>query len=81
MVPRAPRAAVDVQTPQASAAPASPERQPCMTVVRLEAWCAKHGFPHMQIGYGDAVVDVTRFIRDAWKTPALSGEAVRQAAA
>jgi fatty acid desaturase len=47
----------------------------------VEAWCAKHGFPHMEIGYGDAVVDVTRFIRDAWKTPAQSGQAVRQAAA
>ena len=46
----------------------------------MKTWCAKHGFPHHEIGYGDALVDVTRFMRDAWKLPAQTGDSIRAAA-
>jgi fatty acid desaturase len=42
-----------------------------------EAWCRRVGVPHMEIGYRDAVVEVTRFMRDAWKIPASTGAEVR----
>lgn len=45
----------------------------------VSAWCARHGLPHHEIGYGDALVDVTRFMRDAWKIPARTGADVRAA--
>ena len=43
----------------------------------VDAWCKRHGFPHLEIGYRDAVVEVTRFMRDAWKMPARTGADVR----
>jgi len=43
----------------------------------VAAWCARHGFPHHEIGYGAALADVTRFVRDAWKLPARSGAEIR----
>lgn len=49
----------------------------------VRAWCQKNGYPHHEIGYGDALVSVTRSMRDAWKTPAgeqYEVEAVRPAA-
>jgi fatty acid desaturase len=42
-----------------------------------KAWCARVGVAHLEIGYGDAVIEVTRFMRDAWKTPALTGAEAR----
>ena len=43
----------------------------------VKAWCERVGVPHLDIGYGDAVVEVTVFMRDAWKTPALTGAEAR----
>ena len=43
----------------------------------VAAWCARHGLPHVTIGYRGAVADVTRSVRDAWKTPAVTGAALR----
>ena len=43
----------------------------------VQAWCAEVGLPHRTIGYRAAVVDVTVFLANAWKTPSSSGEAVR----
>jgi fatty acid desaturase len=41
------------------------------------AWCERVGVPHLEIGYRDAVVSVTVFMRDAWKIPALTGAEAR----
>jgi fatty acid desaturase len=43
----------------------------------VKAWCERVGIKHLDIGYGDAVVSVTRFLRDAWKTPTQTGAEVR----
>ncbi len=42
-----------------------------------KAWCARVGVPHQEITYGAAVVDVTRFMHNAWKHPAQTGAQVR----
>jgi hypothetical protein len=34
---------------------------------------------HLEIGYRDAVVEVTKFMRDAWKIPAQTGAEARGA--
>ncbi len=43
----------------------------------VKAWCARVGVPHQEITYGAAVVDVTRFMHNAWKMPSQSGAQVR----
>jgi len=43
----------------------------------VKAWCARVGAPHQSITYGAAVVDVTRFMHNAWKNPAQTGAEVR----
>jgi fatty acid desaturase len=43
----------------------------------VKAWCERVGITHLDIGYGEAVVSVTRFLRDAWKTPTMTGAEVR----
>ncbi len=43
----------------------------------LKAWSERVGLKHQSITYGAAVVDVTRFLHNAWKTPAMSGAQVR----
>lgn len=43
----------------------------------VTAWCARVGVPHMTVGYKEAVVSVTRFMRDAWQLPAVSGASLR----
>jgi fatty acid desaturase len=45
----------------------------------VRSWCARVGAPYHELGYGAAVLDVTRFMRTAWRyqpgaqgTPALA---------
>jgi len=43
--------------------------------VIVAAWCARTGVPYQQIGYGEAVASVTRFVAGAWAAPAAPGRA------
>ncbi|MEZ4365587.1 MAG: acyl-CoA desaturase [Kofleriaceae bacterium] len=40
-------------------------------------WCDEIGLRHETISYGPAVVDVTRFLHNAWRTPSQPGVEVR----
>ena len=46
----------------------------------VEAWCRRVGAPYRRIGYGAALVDVTRFIARAWDAPVQDRDELRQAA-
>ena len=35
-----------------------------------KAWAAREGVPYQEIGYFASLVDVTRFMHDAWRRPA-----------
>jgi fatty acid desaturase len=48
--------------------------------VIVEAWSRRVGAPYRTIGYGAALVDVTRFMHGAWQRPALDRDAVRAGA-
>ena len=43
----------------------------------VRAWCMRHGLPHIEVGYGEALRSVTATMRDAWKTPAMTPDQVR----
>jgi fatty acid desaturase len=43
----------------------------------VEAWSLRVGAPYRRIGYGAAIVDVTRFMRGAWQHPAEDRDVVR----
>jgi len=36
----------------------------------VKAWAAREGVPYQEIGYFSSLVDVTRFMHDAWRRPA-----------
>lgn len=45
----------------------------------VRAWCERVGVPHHEIGYGAAIVDVTKFLAGAWDRPLQTGAEVRAA--
>jgi fatty acid desaturase len=57
--------------------PRIPHRELPRAATIVAAWCRRVGVPHQEIGYGAALVDVTRFMHDAWRLPARSGDEVR----
>ena len=43
----------------------------------VRSWCARVGAPYHELGYGAAVIDVTRFMRTAWRyEPSVQGTLV-----
>jgi fatty acid desaturase len=47
--------------------PTIPHQNMPIASATLRAWCAEVGAPYQTIGYGDALVDVTRFMGRAWR--------------
>lgn len=43
----------------------------------VKRWCDEVGLQHRTIAYGPAVIDVTRFLHNAWRTPATPAAVVR----
>ncbi len=47
----------------------------------VRAWCARVGVPHQEIAYGASLVDVTRYVHNAWKIPLQTGDELRNGSA
>jgi len=56
--------------------PKIPHHQLPRAAAIAQAWCERHGLPHMTAPYGVALVDAARFISHAWTRPA--GDPVAQ---
>ncbi|MCG8418528.1 MAG: fatty acid desaturase, partial [Proteobacteria bacterium] len=58
--------------------PTIPHQNMARACVIVRAWCLELGLEHQEVGYRDALVSVTSFIRDAWDYEAGSREDLRR---